>query len=139
MADGRFTILIAEDNRALSQVMRFNLDRAGFETCVANHGAEAVQRLQERSFDLLITDYQMPIMDGAELCRQVREVLQLKDLPIALCSAKGLEADAANLVVRHGISKVFYKPTSPQAVVTFARELMTAQQVARTSAPEVSC
>ncbi len=123
MADCRFAILIVEDNRAMSQVMRFNLQRAGFDAVVAYDGLEAIQRLEERDFDLLITDYQMPHMDGAGLCRHIREVLNRTDLPIALCSAKGLESDAANLVVAYGIHHVFYKPVSPQALVSYVQKL----------------
>lgn len=128
MSDSRFAILIAEDNRAMSHVLRFNLERAGFDVAVAYDGLEAVQQLEERPFDLLITDYQMPHMDGAELCRRVREELHLTEMPIALCSAKGLEADAANLVVAHGINHVFYKPASPQAVVTYAQKLLESRR-----------
>jgi CheY-like chemotaxis protein len=124
MYDDAPSVLIVEDNRAMTQVLRFNFERAGFSASVAFDGLEALRLLQERSFDLVLTDYQMPHMDGAELCRQIREVLQLTDLPIALCSAKGLEADAANLVIAHGVHHVFYKPISPQAIVAYARKLL---------------
>ncbi len=124
MYDDAPSVLIVEDNRAMSQVLRFNFERAGFSASVAFDGLEAVKQLQERSFDLVLTDYQMPHMDGAQLCRHIREVLQLTDLPIALCSAKGLEADAASLVIAHGIDHVFYKPISPQAIVAYARKLL---------------
>ncbi len=123
MSNDRFNILIVEDNRAMSQVLRFNLERAGFSTRVAFHGEEAIEQLEEREFDLMITDYQMPVMDGAELCHYVREVLGRKLMPIVLCSAKGMEADAANLVVECDIRYLFFKPVSPQAIVTFVLQL----------------
>lgn len=123
------SVLIVEDNRAMSQVLRFNFERAGFAVGYAYDGREALRALAVRCFDLVITDYQMPHMDGAELCRQIREVLELTELPICLCSAKGLEADAADLVARQGISHVFFKPVSPQAVVAFARNLLEASRV----------
>lgn len=119
MSDDRLTILIVEDNRAMSQVIRFNLERAGFNACVAFNGQEAIEQLTERKFDLMITDYQMPILDGSQLCHYVREVLGLVDLPIALCSAKGMEADAASLVVECELCQLFFKPVSPQAIVNF--------------------
>lgn len=124
MYDDVPTVLIVDDNRAMTQVLRFNFERAGFSTCVAHDGLEAVRQLQERNFDLVLTDFQMPHMDGAELCRQIRDVMQLTDLPIVLCSAKGMEADAANLVVLYGVNQVFYKPISPQAVVSYVRRLL---------------
>lgn len=124
MQASRYSILIAEDNRAMAQVLRFNLEHAGFQVCVAHDGLQAVGMLQDAAFDLLITDYQMPHMDGAELCRQVREELKLTNLPIVLCSAKGLETDAANLVATQQIEQVFFKPVSPQAIVKFVKSLL---------------
>lgn len=123
MSTDRFSVLIVEDNRAMSQVLRFNLERAGFDTQVAYHGAEAIEELEEREFDLMITDYQMPVMDGARLCHHVREVLGRKSMPIVLCSAKGMESDAANLVVECDLRYLFFKPVSPQAIVTFVLQL----------------
>jgi CheY-like chemotaxis protein len=130
MLDDRFTVLIVEDNRAMTQVLRFNFERAGFSTAVAFDGVEAVRQLEERDFDLVITDLQMPAMDGGELCRHVREVMENKELPIILCSAKGMEVDAAHLVITYDVSHVFYKPISPQAVVSFARSLLDTNALA---------
>ncbi len=123
MSNDRFNVLIVEDNRAMSQVLRFNLERAGIDTCVAYHGGEAIEELAEREFDLMITDYQMPVMDGARLCHHVRKVMGRTSMPIVLCSAKGMETDAANLVVECDLRYLFFKPVSPQAIVTFVLQL----------------
>lgn len=130
MTDNRSSVLIVEDNRAMAQVLRFNFERAGFATEIAFDGLQAVRQLEERSFDLVITDLQMPAMDGAELCRHVRKVMQLTELPIILCSAKGMEIDAAHLVVEFDVSHVFYKPISPQTIVAFARRLLDTNALA---------
>ena len=130
MTDNRSSVLIVEDNRAMAQVLRFNFERAGFATEIAFDGLQAIRHLEERSFDLIITDLQMPAMDGTELCRHVREVMQLTELPIILSSAKGMEIDAAHLVVEFGVSHVFYKPISPQAIVAFARRLLDTNALA---------
>ncbi|MCX7407224.1 MAG: response regulator [Planctomycetales bacterium] len=130
MRDERSAVLIVEDNRAMTQVLRFNFERAGFATAVAFDGLEAIRQLEEQNFDLLITDLQMPAMDGGELCRHVRDVMQLKDLPIILCSATGMEVDAAHLVVAYDVNQVFYKPISPQAVVSYARSLLDTNALA---------
>ena len=68
----RLSILIAEDDRVMSDVIRFNLERAGHQTTVARSGTEAWQMLQTQPFDLLITDYQMPGMTGEDVCRAIR-------------------------------------------------------------------
>ena len=100
------SVLIVEDNRAMAQVLRFNFERAGFETGIAYDGLDAVQQLQAKSFDMVITDFQMPIMDGAELCHHIRHELHLMELPIILCSAKGMEVDAGRLVVSGGTNSL---------------------------------
>jgi len=136
MSNDRFTILIVEDNRAMSQVLRFNLERAGFAVRVAFHGEDAIEQLEEHEFDLMITDYQMPIMDGAQLCHYVREVLGRTSMPIVLCSAKGMESDAANLVVECDLRYLFFKPVSPQSIVTFVLQLKDGLQPAHDRRPE---
>lgn len=123
-------ILLAEDNPAMANVMRFNLQRIGADVSIANHGKEAIEQLETHEFDLLVSDLQMPQMSGDELCRYLRQQPRWSDLPIVLCSAKGLESSTHVLVEECGIQKVFYKPFSPQELVSyvegFAREIAAA-------------
>jgi CheY-like chemotaxis protein len=117
------TILIAEDNEVTSRVLRFNLERGGYEVFVAQDGQEALEFLGERSVDLLITDFQMPRMGGLELIASVRLTLPPDCLPIFLCSAKGLELDLELLQAKYHIDKVFFKPFSPKAIIAAAHAL----------------
>ena len=117
------SILIAEDNPAMGMVLQFNLEQAGFEVTLARDGSQAAEEIGRRSFDLIITDYQMPGMSGAELCRHVRQELGV-NTPIALCSAKGMEVQTAHLLVEFHLERVFIKPFSPCEVVEFARATM---------------
>ncbi len=129
MIEPRIRILLAEDNPAMANVMRFNLERVGAEVAMAQHGKEAIELLETREFDLLVSDLQMPQMGGDELCRYLRQQPEWADLPIVLCSAKGLESSTRKLVEECGIQKVFFKPFSPQELVSyvegFARETAT--------------
>ena len=86
-------ILIAEDNLVMVHVLQFNLERAGFEVHAAVNGAEALEAAVDRTFDLVITDYQMPEMNGEEFVRQLRGHGDYRDTPIVMCSAKGYEID----------------------------------------------
>lgn len=112
-------ILLAEDNPAMANVMRFNLERAGAEVSIAQHGKEAIELLEAIEFDLLVSDLQMPQMGGDELCRYVRQQPAMEGLPIILCSAKGLESSTTTLMDTCRIQKVFYKPFSPQELVSY--------------------
>jgi CheY-like chemotaxis protein len=115
-------ILIAEDNLVMAHVLQFNLERAGFEVHAAADGALALEAAMEDTFDVVITDYQMPRMNGEELVRQLRTYPEYMDTPMVLCSAKGYEIDTAQLERDLGIAEVVYKPFSPAHIV----ELITA-------------
>lgn len=115
-------ILVAEDNRVLSDVLKFNLLRAGFEVTVARDGRSAMQQLRERQFGMLITDYQMPGANGEEIIQFARNTLGLSSLPIIMCSAKGLELDIEYLQGELNVSRVIYKPFSMREIVELIRE-----------------
>ncbi|MGN6543516.1 MAG: response regulator [Aureliella sp.] len=117
-------VLVAEDNYALANVLRFNLQRAGFSVTVANNGQLAMDLLAREAFDLLMTDFQMPGANGEQLCRAVRQDLQLDHLPIVMCSAKGFEVDIEALKRQYGISDFLYKPFSVQTIVHLVRKLL---------------
>lgn len=119
-------ILVAEDNRVLSEVIRFNLEKAGYEVVVAGTGTEAMRRLQQETFHLLVTDYQMPEANGEELVAYLRSQLKLTNLPVIMCSAKGMELDATGLYERLRVSKVIYKPFSMREIVAHTRQLLEA-------------
>lgn len=117
-------VLVAEDNYALANVLRFNLQRAGLSVTVANNGLHAIDLLGRDAFDLLMTDFQMPGANGAQLCHAVRNELQLEHLPIVMCSAKGFELDIQSLKAEYGISEVLYKPFSVQTIVNIVQNLV---------------
>lgn len=122
MAGALTSVLVAEDNRVLSDVLRFNLERAGFEVVVARDGQQAIAQLKARAFDVVLTDFQMPGATGEELCRVIRHDLQLMQLPILMCSAKGLELDSEEMRSRWGVSAIIYKPFSVRDIVTRLRD-----------------
>ncbi len=116
--------LIVDDNIALARVTQFALDRAGFETQIALNGQMGLELAQESQFDIVITDQQMPIMSGIELCRALRELPNYFDCPLILLTAKGLELELPKLREEIGINGVFCKPFSPAAVVSEVKELL---------------
>ena len=122
----RFRILVAEDNRVMGNVIRFNLERAGYEVVMAHDGRAALSRVSEETFDMVITDYQMPHASGDDLCRYVRFESGYKDIPVVLVSAKGMELQGDELVGPERFSRVVYKPFSPQEIVRIASELLPA-------------
>lgn len=110
-------ILVADDNRVMLNIVRFNLEQAGFAVTVARDGSEAWDLLQAEDVDLLITDYQMPGMNGEKLCRRLRAEASLKNLPVIILSAKGLELDLTRLKEELELHEVVFKPFSPSSLV----------------------
>jgi len=122
-------VLVVEDNRVMADVMRFNFNRAGFSTTVALNGRIAWELLQTENFQLLVTDFQMPEMDGRELCRRIRADSRFADLPIILLTAKGMEIDRDRLMGEFGLSLILYKPFSPRQLVAAAEECVASNIV----------
>jgi PAS domain S-box-containing protein len=88
-------ILLVEDNEVLQMMGRELLTRAGLEVSVAGNGVEAMVRVQEERFDLVLMDVQMPVMDGLTAIREIR-ALETPDgarLPIISVTANAMEAD----------------------------------------------
>ena len=94
-------ILVAEDNAALASVLRFNLQRAGYRVTVACNGRVALDAVQEDTFDLIVTDEQMPEMTGCEFCEQLRTFDEYRHTPVILLTAKGMEMQLPQLQARH--------------------------------------
>jgi two-component system alkaline phosphatase synthesis response regulator PhoP len=119
-----FKILVAEDNRVMGNVIKFNLERSGFEVVLVYDGRDAIARLQDDTFDMVITDYQMPHASGEDVCHYVRVDSAHKDIPVILVSAKGIELQASDLIGPDRFSRVVYKPFSPQEIVQITSEVL---------------
>lgn len=118
-------IIVADDNSALGNVVRFHLKRAGYDVTLVNNGQDVLDHLREQSFDLVITDQQMPKRTGLEVCSEIRsDMPEYVGMPIILLTAKRLELDVESLKAEFGISRVFPKPFSPSELVEFVAGLL---------------
>jgi CheY-like chemotaxis protein len=106
-------VLVADDNPAMAKVIAFNLSAVGFETTVAKNGRMAWEMLEAEPFDLLITDYQMPEMDGRELVRTIRDCPRLRQLPVIMLTAKELELETSMASDELQLISILQKPFSP--------------------------
>ena len=83
-------ILVVEDEKAIADILVFNLQREGYDTLAAYDGAEGLRCALYESPDLILLDVMLPEMDGFEVCRRVREQ---SDVPIIMLTAREEEAD----------------------------------------------
>src|SRR5947209_755242 len=92
-AVARMRILIIEDERDLTQVLSYNLQREGYEPLVAHDGQEGLRKAQTLLPDLIILDLMLPTLSGVEVCRELRAGERTRDIPIIILSARAEETD----------------------------------------------
>lgn len=84
------TILVVEDEKAIADILVFNLQREGYQTLEANNGADGLKLALEKSPDLILLDVMLPQMDGFEVCKRVR---MSSEVPILMLTAREEETD----------------------------------------------
>jgi two-component system phosphate regulon response regulator PhoB len=89
----RTRVLIVEDERALTDVLVYNLEREGYEALVAYDGQEGLRKAQTLLPDLIILDLMLPVLNGLEICRELRSGERTRDIPIVMLTAKAEESD----------------------------------------------
>ena len=124
MLESPAKILVAEDNPALVAVISFNLRRSGLEVMAARNGREAWEAAQASTFDVVVTDHQMPEMTGVELSQKLRGLPQYAQTPIIMLTAKGLELDLNHLKTSLGIAAALPKPFSPVEMVKIVHDCL---------------
>ena len=117
-------ILVVEDNLAMANVIRFNFEKAGYEVKLASNGLEGVRCVQSEQFDVIITDQQMPVMDGTRFCAEMRKLDAYQHVPTIMLTAKGLELELPVLKEQLGIAALFPKPFSPSELVEAVEQIL---------------
>lgn len=107
-------ILLVEDAAAMRQLIQHMLDTMGYTDVVeAEDGEDAWEKLQAEKIDLLMTDKQMPGMDGLELVHKVRQMPQYERLPILMFSGYN-DVEEVRVAVKSGIDTYLAKPFTPE-------------------------
>jgi two-component system chemotaxis response regulator CheY len=82
------TILVAEDSESIRQLVTFTLRGAGYDVIEANDGKEALEKIDERTADLVVTDFNMPNMGGVELTKHLRGLEAYQFTPIIMLTTE---------------------------------------------------
>lgn len=110
-------VLMCDDEIHILRAAEFKIARAGFDVRCATDGQEAWEAIQAERPDVLITDYQMPRMDGMQLIQRLRQEPALRDLPVVMLTAKGFELSPQELAKQWGVLAVLSKPFSPRELL----------------------
>lgn len=118
-------ILLVEDEATTRLMAKRQLERAGFEVEVAANGKEALERLRKRLFPILLTDWEMPVMDGIALCRAVRAARFDSYVYIVLLTSRNSKANVIE-GLEAGADDYLTKPVNDHEL---AARLQTAQRI----------
>ena len=111
-AHPRSRILIVEDDPALIELLRYNLEAEGFDTAIVEDGDEAMAAVEDEQPDLVILDWMLPNVSGIEICRQIRQDPANKKLPVIMLTARTEEPDRVR-GLKTGADDYVTKPFSP--------------------------
>lgn len=115
--------LIVDDSRSMRQMVSFTLKGAGFELLEAENGQDALTKLKGQKVNVIITDLNMPVMDGIEFIRTARTTPEARFLPILILTTesqqeKKVEAKAA------GATGWIVKPFQPEKLLQTLQKVM---------------
>jgi two-component system phosphate regulon response regulator PhoB len=116
-------LLIVDDEPPLVDVLVYNFTKEGFEVATASDGQEALRKCRTIVPDLVILDLMLPVMDGLQVCRQIRGDARLKDVRILMLTAKGDETDEV-IGFHMGADDYVAKPFRTRSLIERAKALL---------------
>lgn len=121
------SILVVEDEEALSVLLSYNLESEGYKVEVVERGDEADLRLRETLPDLILLDWMLPGLSGIELCRRIRMRAETERLPVIMLTAKGEEGDRVRGLAT-GADDYIVKPFSVPELLARVKALLRRSQ-----------
>ncbi len=116
----RRRILVVDDEERMVRFIRLNLEHDGFQVSEAFNGKQALERMRDKTPDLILLDVMMPDLDGFEVLKMIREV---SNVPVIMLTAKGEEDDRVR-GLELGADDYVTKPFSPRELVSRARAVL---------------
>jgi len=117
-------ILVVEDNQVNQKVVTAVLRKRGYRIELANDGMEALSKLEKNgSFDLVLMDVQMPVLDGLEATRRIRQEKRWRDLPIVAMTAHAMNGDRERCLDA-GMNGYISKPVHPSHLLNTVDEYL---------------
>lgn len=122
-------VLVADDEIHIIHVVAIKLRNNGYEVIAANNGAEAYDLACREKPDVVVTDYQMPLMTGIELITKMREDERTKEIPVILLTARSF-AVTQEQQESLGVSSCLSKPFSPKELLKTIQDILFQRQLA---------
>src|SRR5215813_4050202 len=123
-------VLVIEDEKEIRDLVRYNLERAGYKVTAVAEGDQGLERLFAARPDALVLDLMLPGKNGLEILREVRNEPTTRDLPVIVLTARAAEMDKL-LGFEHGADDYLTKPFSPRELVARIEALLRRAQPSR--------
>ena len=119
----RKKVLVVEDDTEMVDLLRFNLQKAGFAIATATDGIEALKKVRSLAPDLILLDLMLPELDGFSVCEILRRDPETASIPIIMLTA--LSNELARMTgLASGANDYFSKPFSPRQLVSRVKDLL---------------
>jgi two-component system chemotaxis response regulator CheY len=117
------TFLVVDDSASMRQLVSFTIKEAGFDVIVAENGKDALGKINGAKIDMVITDLNMPEMDGIELIKKLRSMPACKFTPIVMLTTESQESKKAE-GKSAGASGWIVKPFSPEQLLDVVKKFV---------------
>ena len=122
-------VLLCDDEVHILRAAEIKLSRAGLDVVCASDGQEAWEEIERQCPDILVTDCQMPRLDGFGLVEKVRACRATADLPILMLTAKGFEFQHREVADKWGIRVILAKPFSPRQLLQYVEDVLAGNEI----------
>ena len=116
-------ILVVEDELSISELIKFNLEKSGYEVVVADTGTIALELVEQFTYSLMLLDLMLPGVDGLEVCRKVKLNNKTASLPIIMLTARNEEIDKI-IGLELGADDYMTKPFSPRELLARVKAVL---------------
>ncbi len=112
------TVLFVEDSPTMRRIIANSLSKLGFSDVIeAENGVDALEKIDGQQVDLIVTDWNMPEMNGAELVKKLRSMPEYDDVPIVMITTRGMKDDVIT-AMKLGVNAYVIKPFTPDVLKT---------------------
>jgi len=122
-------ILLCDDEMHILRAAEFKFKRAGYDVVCASDGQEGWEQVLALRPDIIVTDCQMPRLNGLQLAERIKSTPETSALPVIMLSAKGFELSSQELREQFGIRCLMAKPFSPRELFARVEAVLAGEEV----------
>jgi two-component system alkaline phosphatase synthesis response regulator PhoP len=129
-------IIVVEDEEDILELLKYNLAREGYRVTALTSGEECIQVAWSSVPDLILLDLMLPGIDGLEVCRQLKQSVMTRQVPVIMLTAKGEEVDVVT-GLEMGADDYITKPFSPRVLIARVRAVLRIQRAELSEEPKI--